>query len=245
MPPVHLHVEQNSTTDKSYTYLDLFRHRKVASLSIIQGLIWSTIALFYFTISLESSKLGANIYNVFALSSLVELPGTLLTMYVCDRLGRKGTVLGTLFVASLFAAAIAIIPRSYSEHHIVLGLTFAILVKFFVNITYVGIYIWTFEMFPTVVRSQGLAVSAVFERVGALCAPFLITVLQSVTYTMPFIILAVVGILAAVVGLLLPETNGLPTRDVYEDFFVTKRKNGAGRGRVEMGVVNQVSDVNL
>ena len=55
--------EQNEAGDgdakkKCYTYLDLFRCKKVALVTLSQACLWLTSAMNYYAISLESSKLG-------------------------------------------------------------------------------------------------------------------------------------------------------------------------------------------
>ena len=78
---------------------------------------------------------------------------------------------------------------------------------------------WTPEIFPTVVRAQGMAVCGVFEKIGLITVPFVCSILQDVSYYLPFALMAVLGVLGCLVVAPLPETAHRPTREHFEDFF--------------------------
>ena len=225
---------------KTYTYLDLFRHWKITVLTAAQGSIWMASALVYFAIGLESSKLGGDRYQDFAFSALAELPGNLLSLYTSNRFGRKKTILGSLMFAGIFTGAIALIPTSSSIRHM-LNVSLAVMGKFSINVAYLSIYIWTFELFPTVIRSQGLSVCALFERVGGLGAPFLVSMLQNVNYIFPFIFMFIISAASCTFGLTLPETNKMPTRENYEDIF--QQRTPTNDVQNDIGVDNDSRDV--
>ena len=96
---------------KTYSYVDLFSNKHVALVTSSQALLWLTASMLYFTLGLESSKLGGNMYEVFALSILFEVPGCFASLFLCNRFGRKKTVLGSFVLCGVFTGAIAAIPR--------------------------------------------------------------------------------------------------------------------------------------
>ena len=157
-------------------------------------------------------------YEVFALSTLCGIPGSFAAIYLCNRYGRKITILTSFFSSGLLTGAIAIVPTSFPSRHVV-NISLALLAMFFVSIAYCALYVWSFELTPTVVRSQGMLLFSVLENASGLVVPFLVGVLQNTMYALPFIIAAVVTSVAALLGTRLPETNNKPTREVFEDFF--------------------------
>lgn len=221
--------------EKMYTYVDLFRSWKLTFLTLSQGMIWATVALVYYAIALESSNLGGNMYQAFALSALADLPSNFAAFWACNYLGRKKAVLGSLFFSGLFISSIALIPHHVAYKY-VLNITLVMISKFMIDLAFNGIFIWTFELYPTCLRSQGWAVCVVFERVGALVVPFLTTVLQSISAILPFIIMGVIAVLAAFCGLILPETNKQPTRETYDDFF----RDNISESSFSDGIVNEL-----
>ena len=96
------------------------------------------------------------------------------------------------------------------------------LARFSVCIAFCGMYTWTFELFPTVIRSQALSLCAVADRMGMFAVPFVIELLGRVRYNLPSLMLCVLALLASFVGLYLPETNRQPTKEHYEDLFTRR-----------------------
>ena len=219
LPIIHLKSPAISH-EKRYTYFHLFQSRKPAVVTILLALIWATVGLSYFTIAFESSNLGGDMYQAFAFSVSAEIPSMFVTYFICNRFGRKKATLISLVLTGVFAAATTLIPNMLS-FKFVLNMTLMMFAKFFVDIALMSLSLWTFELFPTVLRLQGTAISILSERIGSFIAPFLTSVLHQVNSTLPYIILLVTTVLAGGGGVILPETNQLPTRERYEDFVVT------------------------
>ena len=100
-----------------------------------------------------------------------------------------------------------------------MNITLLMLGKLFIDISFLGSFIWTLELFPIVIRLQGWAICSIIEKTGIFTAPFISSVLQRVNHNLPYIIVVCLAPLAAAVGLVLPETNKKPTRERFEDFF--------------------------
>ena len=88
-------------------------------------------------------------------------------------------------------------------------------------------------------------------------APFLVNVLQNLSYILPFIVMSAVTTATCVLALTLPETNNRPTRENYEDFFDKVTDDGVDGGGVgccggggggcespEVGIENELVDIN-
>lgn len=182
---------------------------------------WFTIGLVYYALALEASSLGGDMYATFVLTSCADLPSFLTSAYTCDRFGRKKSNLVSLIIAGLLVGSISLVPQDYSNKYII-NMVIVMIAKFFTENAFNGIYTWSFEIFPTVLRSQGVSVCVIFQRIGLLIVPFLTTVLQSVSYVLPFIFMFALSVGACIIGLTLPETNKKPTRETYDDFFESK-----------------------
>ena len=63
-----------------------------------------------------------------------------------------------------------------------------------------------------------MAFCGTFERIAMICVPLICTFLQNISYSIPFILMCVLGVLGSLVGLLLPETKDQPTKDTYLEF---------------------------
>ena len=86
-------------------------------------------------------------------------------------------------------------------------------------------YAFTFEIFPTPVRSQGMCICIIFERGGICIVPYITNVLQKTSFALTFLVVGGVALLASLLGLVLPETKGSPTRESFDDLS-RGRKSG-------------------
>lgn len=207
-----------SPTVERYSYIELLRNRKFVLTTLSQGFIWLSVSMTYYMISLQSSNLGGNMYEAFALSAVSEVPSAILATFTCNRYGRKKTILSCLVLTGAFTGAITVIPKHYSSRFtIVLGLL--MIAKFFINTALTGIFIWTFEIYPTVFRLQGWSICISFERIGSFTAPFLTSVLYEYSIILPYLTVMVFMLVASAGGLYLPETNKKATRENCGDFF--------------------------
>lgn len=204
--------------EKKYTYLDLICHFQVFKLTATVVLLWVAIPVLYYSIALESSNLGGNIYEAFALSTVAELPSFMITPYLCNNMGRKLTTVTFLMLGGIVTGSMIFVPRDYS-HRFAVNMTLAIVSKFFISICFNSVYTWSLEIFPTILRTQGMSLCAILDRLSLITVPFIITVLQRIMYTLPDIILCALGLGAGLIGLRLPETNKKPTKETYDDFL--------------------------
>ncbi|MEQ2268322.1 hypothetical protein XENORESO_019935 [Xenotaenia resolanae] len=88
--------------------------------------------------------------------------------------------------------------------------------KFGITASFAVIYVYTAEIFPTVVRQTGIGVSSMFARMGGVLAP-IINMLHNHSPATPLIIFGTSPLLGAVLALALPETADRPLPDTLED----------------------------
>lgn len=202
---------------KQYTYYHLLNNLKVMMITLFQAWLWFVMGLIFFSVALESSKLGGDFYTNFILSSLADIPGYIITVISSIYIGRKKVMFSNILVCSALLVTIGIIPHHFETTRIAL----AVASRVFATIAYNTLGLWTFEIFPTVIRSQGTSFCEVFTRIGSTAAPFLTSVLQDISPKLPFFIMAGLALVGVVFSLFLPETIHKPTREEYKELFNT------------------------
>lgn len=217
---VLLKKEKENKVKKQYSYFHLFNCLKVFLLTILQSYLWLGIGLVYYAIALESSNLGGSLYTNFILSSLADVPGYCITVVTSMYFGRKKVVGSSFLMTGSVLIVIGFIPMHYTTARVAL----AILGRLFSAVVFNTIFLWTFEIYPTVVRSQGMNICQMFSRLGSTAAPFLTSVLSDIDPKLPFFIMSGLAVLGAVSTVFLPETIRQPTREVYEDLFETNNQ---------------------
>lgn len=193
--------------------LDLFKERKLAIKTLVQGYGWLVNGMVYYGLSLAAGDLGGSIYRNFALLSAIEVPALVLTMYFCNKIGRKPTTAGSMAIGSITCLAIAFIPNedSFKVYRVTLG----IVGKCFITTSFSSIYTWSLELYSTDIRAEGIGFLQVTSRIGAASSPWIAKALKKLHHTTPFIVMGVVSLLGALLLLLLPETKDRPTRELH------------------------------
>ena len=211
----NVHSNEIRSTVKQYSYYHLLNNMRVLLLTLFQAWLWLALGLIFFSIALESSKLGGDFYTNFILSSLADVPGYVITIISSIYVGRKKVMFSNVLVCSLLLFIIGIVPHHFTKARI----TLAIISRVFATVAYNTLGLWTFEIFPTVIRSQGTSFCEVFTRIGSTAAPFLTTILQDVSPKLPFFLMGGFAVVGAVFALFLPETINKPTREHYKDML--------------------------
>ncbi|XP_022236852.1 organic cation transporter protein-like, partial [Limulus polyphemus] len=79
------------------------------------------------------------------------------------------------------------------------------------------IYIYSTELFPTVVRNVGLGSCSMSARIGSMVAPFVKELGKATSKGVPFGIFGGLSVISGLLVLLLPETNKLPIPDTLAE----------------------------
>lgn len=154
------------------------------------------------------------------LITLAQIPGYYSAAYLNERLDRKRTI---AFYLTAGAVSAFLMARADSGTEI---LVFGMLLSFFMNGTYAGLYAYTPEVYPTAIRATGMGTASAVGRIGGISAPILIGVLfTSIGFLGVFSMIAAVLLLGAVAIL----TLGLSTSGrVLEDLDPNASTEPAG-----------------
>ncbi|KXJ11859.1 organic cation transporter protein isoform X2 [Exaiptasia diaphana] len=201
-------------------FLELFRGRKMALMTLVQCYAWFINGMVYYGVSLSSGELGGSIYLNFVVTSLVGIPGNYLVIDNSNRFGRKKTVIGHFIAGAICCIAVSFIPSGTDNTGFIVGrVTLGSLGKLFIIVSFNTIYIWSAEIFPTVVRNTGMGLLIITSRIGAAASPFVVQ-MSRISAILPFTLMGAGAFLAAFSCIILPEIRGMPTREVVGDEVV-------------------------
>ncbi|XP_051727702.1 solute carrier family 22 member 13 isoform X1 [Ctenopharyngodon idella] len=212
LPPV-VQVERYEGPQgrNQYTAVDLLRTPQMRRRALILFYIWFVNVLVYYGLSLGVSDLGADLYLTQFMFGLVEIPARSLVLVLlpCSR-----RIPQSVFLAVGGGACLLTLIVPADSAHIRTAL--AMVGKFGITASFAIIYIYSAELFPTVLRQTGIGVSSMFARMGGVLAP-LINLLGRHTPVVPMVIFGSTPLLAAVLALALPETANQPLPDSIYD----------------------------
>ncbi|CAJ1083733.1 solute carrier family 22 member 6-B [Xyrichtys novacula] len=211
LPPVVQVGKVFEGAKQSHSVVDLVRTPKMRKRSIILFYIWFVNVLVYYGLSLGVSRLGTNLYLTQFVFGLIEIPARSLVLLVLP-CSRRFSQSGFLAVGGLACLLMLAVPAD--QPNVLTGL--AMVGKFGITASFAVIYVYTAEIFPTVLRQTGIGVSSMFARMGGVLAP-IINMLHNTSPVTPLIIFGTSPLLGAVLALALPETAGRPLPDTVED----------------------------
>ncbi|OWK01474.1 SLC22A16 [Cervus elaphus hippelaphus] len=165
---------------EKHTLSELFYDWSIGTRTLILWLIWFTGCLGFYTFSLNSVHLGGSEYLNLFLTGVVEIPAYVFVCLGMDRVGRRNILIFSLLSSAVTNGVIMVIPKEY--HFWLVVATMA--GKFFIGAAFGLIYLYTAELYPTIVRSLAVGSGSTVGRVGSIVAPLCIY-LSSVWIFMP------------------------------------------------------------
>ncbi|KAM4590754.1 solute carrier family 22 member 7-like [Odontesthes bonariensis] len=205
-------IESLEKRDKNYTYFDLIRTPKMRRLALLSGYVWYGVASTYYGISLNITGFGLNMYLTHFIYAAIEVPAKLMTYCFLNKFGRRKCQAGTLLLTGTCIAVNIFVPKDLWHIRIVV----AILGKGLSEASFTTIFLYTTELYPTVIRQNGLGYTNFMSRLGISAAP-LVLLLEEVWTFLPQIIICTVAITSGLVSLMLPETLNVTLPETIDD----------------------------
>ncbi|XP_031697713.1 solute carrier family 22 member 15 [Anarrhichthys ocellatus] len=196
--------------------LQLVLHPVLRLRTMVLMYVWYACSLVYYGLTLGAGDTSGSRYVNVAMYGLVELPAYPLCMYFINKhwAGRRKSMASFLCLAGTSCFCTMFIPENTGT---LLSVTlFALLGKLLVSAAFNIAYVYTSELYPTVIRNAGLGVCSMSCRVGGILAPF-VPSMRALHTSMPFTVFCLSGLSAGCLGLLLPETLNGPSAETLEE----------------------------
>ncbi|XP_066533358.1 solute carrier family 22 member 16 [Hoplias malabaricus] len=223
-------------TEKKLSVLDMIGSWKMAGRSATCWAIWFIGSLGYYVFSLGSVNLGGNQYVNLFLAGAVELPSYLIGCFMMDRVGRKRTCAPALLLSGVACMLIIAVPQDIEFLAVFLSMTG----KFAIAIAFGLIYLYTCELYPTVIRSLAVGSGSMMCRVGSVVAPFCVY-LGDIWTNLPQLIVGILAFIIGVLTLFLPETLGEPLTSTLEEaeaLGTKPRKKKTREDKIQMNMTD-------
>ena len=200
--------------EEKASIVDLFRHKRLCLRTLNLCFNWMVNSGTYYGLALSASNLGGNPYYNYLISAAVEIPAYAFNLWVLNnpRVGRRLALSGCMLFAGLVLTVTIFIPRD----HVTLLVTLSMLGKLAITSSYGTVYIFSAELFPTVVRNVGMGAASMSGRVGGILCPY-INMLSDVWTPLPLIIYGALALSGGLLTLLLPETLGRKLPETIQD----------------------------
>ncbi|XP_057629537.1 solute carrier family 22 member 21-like [Chionomys nivalis] len=215
--PNELQDVSSKKPHKHHIY-DLIRTRNIRILTIMSIILWLTISVGYFGLSLDTPNLNGNIYLNGFLLAAVEVPAYVLAWLLLQHVTRRYSMAGSLFLGGSVLLLLQLVPSDL----IYLSTTLVMVGKFGITSAYSMVYVYTAELYPTVVRNMGVGVSSTASRLGSILSPYFVY-LGAYNRHLPYILMGSLTILTAVITLFFPESSDVSLPDTINQMQKVKR----------------------
>ncbi|KAM9323115.1 solute carrier family 22 member 13-like [Pholidichthys leucotaenia] len=196
------------------TALDIFRVSYLRKRLLIMGFNWFAASLLFYGLSLNVGSFGLDIYLTQLIFAVVEIPANLSGLFLIQHFGRKKCQSGFLLFGGTACLVVLAVPKDLP----VVVTALAVLGKFSSTASFSIAYVYTAELYPTILRQNGVGLNSMCARVGGILAP-LIRLLEVYHYTIPMLVYGILAIAAGGFCLLLPETLNVE----FPDYAETKK----------------------
>ncbi|XP_069447630.1 solute carrier family 22 member 4 isoform X3 [Ovis canadensis] len=224
--------EQLPLKQQKVFILDLFRTRHIATITIMSLLLWMLTSVGYFALSLNTPNLHGDPYLNCFFSALIEVPAYIAAWLLLRTLPRRYIIAGVLFFGGSVLLLIQLVPAGYNF----LSIGLAMLGKFGITSAFAMLYVFTAELYPTLVRNMAVGVGSMASRVGSIIAPYFVY-LGAYNRVLPYILMGSLTVLIGIITLFLPESFGRTLPETLEQMQKVKgfRYGKKTKGSMEKG----------
>ena len=144
-------------------------------------------------------------YYEYLITTLAEVPGTVITILILEIIGRKLTFFSE-FLISGGSFFVLFLCTSFDR---ALKTAALFLIRGCISAIFMVTYLYTTEVYPTHIRATALSIHSSFARVAVILSTFVAQVLLRSNFLVAVCLFGGLGIFTAIISLILPyETKG-------------------------------------
>lgn len=197
-------------------FYEIFKYKKQCMNLGCMSIIYFVCGMGYYGVSQFIGKMSGNIHLNVAISGALLLPGTIASVFLLQWFARRPLLIATNFLSGLFM----IIVISFSENFPWVRVIVACICNCFFFMSFITVFLYGVELFPTSVRNSVLGFLSLLSRSGQIVAPQV----NAFSPTVAGGIFASLAILGALATFPLPETKNTELPSTLEDSNTLTRK---------------------
>uniref|UniRef100_A0A8C0G438 Major facilitator superfamily (MFS) profile domain-containing protein n=1 Tax=Chelonoidis abingdonii TaxID=106734 RepID=A0A8C0G438_CHEAB len=166
----------------------------------------------YYGLAMDLQNFGVNIFLIQLVFGAVDFPAKFISVLTISFIGRRFTQALALILAGLSILANIFVPQDLK----ILRTVLAVFGKGCLAASFNCVYLYTSELYPTVIRQTGMGLTNTMARLGSITAP-LVKMLEEYIPFLPLIIYGAAPIISGIAANFLPETLNVPLPETIEE----------------------------
>uniref|UniRef100_A0A672LDQ8 Solute carrier family 22 member 6 n=1 Tax=Sinocyclocheilus grahami TaxID=75366 RepID=A0A672LDQ8_SINGR len=200
----------------SYSALDLLRTSTMRTITVCLSAVWFSTSFAYYGLSMDLQKFGVSIYLIQIIFGIifgaVDIPAKILVTISMSMLGQRPSQCRALVLAGVMILINLLVPYDLQ----VLRTSLAVTGKGCLAASFNCCYLYSGELYPTVIRQNGMGWVSMMARFGAMVAPMVLLLGEDSPW-LPGFIYGGAPIVSGIFAFLLPETLAQPLPDTIQD----------------------------
>ncbi|XP_056303108.1 solute carrier family 22 member 6 [Danio aesculapii] len=196
----------------SYSALDLMRTSTMRTITICLSAVWFSTSFAYYGLSMDLQKFGVSIYLIQIIFGAVDIPAKIIVTICMSMLGRRPSQCGALVLAGIMILINLLVPYDLQ----MLRTSLAVIGKGCLAASFNCCYLYSGELYPTVIRQSGMGWVSMMARFGAMVAPMVLLLGDDYPW-IPGFIYGGAPIVSGIFAFFLPETLSQPLPDTIQD----------------------------
>ena len=177
-------------------------------------------------IIVELAITGGDQYTNFLLGVAIEIPGYIFCIFVMDCWGRRPIVSFCQGISGISCIISGLLFNELKDNPELrsVQIFFSLLGKFMASANFAIVFVYTAELYPTILRNTAIGSCSCIARAGATLA-LLVQLLSQYYLPAPMLILGIIALVAGVLAFFLPETVGNKLPETMGDAINVGRSN--------------------
>ncbi|XP_051875828.1 solute carrier family 22 member 5-like [Pristis pectinata] len=195
----------------SQNYLDLFATSNIRNVTVILLLMWLICTIGYYGLSLTTPNLHGDPYINCFISAASEIIVYVIVWQLMRGSPRRIVTAILLLFSGSMLLFVQLVPSTVQ-----FVITILVMIgKSGVTAAFTIIYVYSSELYPTVVRSMGVGACSTVSRISSIISPYF-GYMAAHSGILAFIVMGSFMIIAGLLSLLLPETHDQPLPETIQ-----------------------------
>uniref|UniRef100_A0A8C4RS13 Solute carrier family 22 member 6 n=1 Tax=Erpetoichthys calabaricus TaxID=27687 RepID=A0A8C4RS13_ERPCA len=165
----------------------------------------------FYGLLMDMQRFGVSVFLVQVIFGAIDFPAKAFCIFLMTFIGRRITQAVLLILPGLLVLANAFVPYELQT----LRTALAVFGKGLLGASFTCVYLYTLELYPTVIRQTGMGFGSTMARVGSMTAP-MVMMLEDYLYGLPLMVYGALPVIAGIITVFLPETRNMPLPDTIE-----------------------------